>query len=171
MERAEQGSCDGAGPLPEPGKSLASLARPVAEHARPLLAASRAILLSVTMMREHRTPVSMCWNGPAAPISLRSVLGLQERDSQKWLTAFETAGQLLLANLAQRWPSYAVPPAIGIVTDGSRVVFSPEHPSPLSHDWLALHQSGLCIVTTLLPPSGLDMWALLTAPVRNQHVH
>jgi hypothetical protein len=150
---------------------LTILARPVAASARPLLAASHAQLLSLTTTSEHATPVMMCWNGPVAAVALQSAIDLQDPGVARHIAAFAACGQRLLVELARRWPSYAVPPAIGIVTDGGGVVFSADHPSPLSPDWLARHQAGLCVPTKLLPFSGASAWSLLTAPRADRWLH
>ncbi|MFM9977352.1 MAG: hypothetical protein ACKVOP_04815 [Sphingomonadaceae bacterium] len=150
---------------------LQALARPVAAQARPLLAASNAMLLSFTVIRGQPSPIVRCWNGPAEAVSLRFALGPAGRHVRRSLASVEIAAARLIAELARRWPSYAAPPALGIVTDGGGVVLSSDHPSPLRQDWLALHQQGLCTPTTLLPFAANGAWMLLTASAGNARVH
>jgi len=151
---------------------LAAFARQVAAHAVPLLAASNARLLSLTIeSRQRAIPVTMCWNGAAQPVCFRSALLCDEVTVRRARAGFEQAGKRLLMELVCRWPTNAVPPAIGIVTDGGGVVFSSDHPSPLCPDWLALHQAGRCAPTTLRAFADAGAWLRLTAPVGDHRIH
>lgn len=150
---------------------LADLARPVAAEGRRLLHASSAVLLSVTLLRGRTVPITVGWSGAIDPLSLRGMLDLGDAAVRQALAAFEHAGARLIAELARRWPANAVPPAIGVVTDGGGVVFSPDLPSPLMPDWLALQQGGGAAAATLLPFSEIGAWALLTAPVAQHRLH
>lgn len=151
---------------------LADLARPVAASARILLAANRAALLSLTMLlRQDDGLVAMCWHGPLVQIGLAATLDLNRPVLRRAGADFETAGARLIEHVARRWPPNAVPPAIGIVTDGEGLAFSPDHPSPLAPDWLALHRARRCTPTELLAFGDRGGWALLTAEVAHRRVH
>lgn len=158
--------------MPASDECITDDARLVAAHALPLLAKSNAQLLSLTIRtRELARPIAMCWTGTTEPISLPSVLALDQTDIRRALYIFEQAGERLLASLVRRWPANAAPPAIGIVTDGSGVVFSSDHPSPLYPNWLALHQGGMCTPTTLLAFSRNGAWASLSERVETHRLH
>ena len=47
------------------------------------------------------------------------------------------AADILFNELELRWPDYASPTRMGLVTDGCSVAFSPDHPWPLAPDWLS----------------------------------
>ncbi len=155
--------------LPHIEPQLTAAARQLTAHARPVLAASHAWLLSLTVStRTPGAPVAMGWTDMGQPIGLRPLLADKARLVQESLAEFEVAGERLLAHLAQRWPVNAVPPAIGVVTDGEGVFFSSDYPSPLHPDWLALHQAGLCVPAMVLAfPIGGN-WAQLMEYGRNR---
>jgi hypothetical protein len=148
------------------------VAHAVARHARPLLRAGRAQLLSLTIPCDRRSPpVAMCWAGASQPVALRATLALGDVAVRDTLLRFEGAGRRLLVMLIRRWPANAAPPMIGIVTDGGGVLFSSDHPSPLRPDWLALHQAGLCAPTALRAFSEAGGWARMTGRVADQRLH
>ncbi len=171
MELAEPGLTEDLGLLAPVETSLTKLAIPIATHAQDLLRVSPAIFLSLTMVRGQISPVTMCWIGPPEPVAAQSVLDVAQPDIVASLAGFQNAGRRLIAELARRWPRYAVPPAIGVVTDGSGVVFSSEHPSPLIPGWLALHQLGFCVPTVILEFSSHGAWEKLTAPIPRHRIH
>lgn len=151
--------------------ALADVAAVVAFHARPLLRANRAILLNTTTDTGDpaRLLTTHFWttNGTLAqaqPFDRRDPLRLS-------LAALQAGAKVLLGEMIRRWPAYAVPPVVGIFTDGGGVAFSSEHPSPLSPDWLTCHQSGRCPTTTFLPFAPNGAWSYLIGPVANNFVH
>ena len=157
--------------LPGMNPSLVRIARRLARHARPLLLANEALLLSMTTgTQDDRALLSTCfWDAsctlaPPPPMLRYGAL-------QRHLAALETAAHILLVDLIGRWPANAIPPALGILTDGGGVAFSSDHPSPLSPDWLAHHQAGLCPTTTLLPFSPNSAWTRLMAPTIATGLH
>ncbi len=151
---------------------LAEAAARVALSARPLLAASSGELLTLTApIRPVGTLATMFWNGQSPLLPLHPVIALLDDSMQQALGLFENAGRQLLEELVRRWPANALPPAIGVVTDGTGVGFSSDHPSPMWPDWLALHLSGACAAISLLPFSPVGAWARLTAPVSNRRLH
>jgi len=157
--------------LPGAPIALVRIAERLALHARPVLNANKAILLNATITGQGDNAVlttsawdTDCLPAPLAHISPGNPLGYS-------LAALEDAARVLLAELARRWPVNALPPALGIFTDGGGVAFSSDNPSPISPDWLARHQSGLCPTTTLLPFAANSLWAHLVAPPASEVLH
>jgi hypothetical protein len=157
--------------LPGAPIAVVRIAERLALHARPVLAANQAILLNATITGrgDSASLTTSAWDArclpaPLAPIAAGDPLG-------RSLAALEDAACVLLAELARRWPVNALPPAIGIFTDGGGVAFSSDNPSPLSPDWLARHQSGLCPTTALLPFAANSLWAHLVAPPASEVLH
>ncbi|MEG3144387.1 hypothetical protein U1839_06935 [Sphingomonas sp. RT2P30] len=160
------------GTLPGVETSLADPASKLALGARPLLSASRGVLMTLTAPTSPRgAPITtMYWNGSGALLPLPAWM-LSDDVSRRSLTRFEQAGRLVLDQLVRRWPANALPPAIGVVTDGTGVGFSSDHPSPMWPDWLTLHLTGTCPTTSLLPFSPAGTWARLTAPDVDRRLH
>lgn len=175
MNSGKAKSVIGGAPIPPPRTlpgmdlSLARIATQVARHARPLLLANYATLLTITIdTRDEQAPLWIgFWDlrGTLAPLPMRP------GKAKKAFAALEAAASILLADLIQRWPANAVPPAVGIFTDGGGVAFSSDYPSPLSSNWLAHHQAGLCPTTTLVPFHPNGAWSRLIAPTLEPLIH
>ena len=150
--------------LPGMDASLERIATRLARHARPLLLANHALLLTITCStQDDRARLSThFWDARCALALIPPMAG--SGALQRQVAALEAAASVLLANLICRWPANAVPPIVGIYTDGGGIAFSSDHPSPLSLNWLAKHQAGLCTTTTLLPFNPNGGWLRLTAP-------
>ena len=149
---------------------MVRIAEGFAANAGPLLMASQSMLLTLTMTIDPNGPTSTVhyWNSHGHLLPLVSTVDNALRHS---LIAFEQSGRTLLGDLLQRWPVNARPPALGIVTDGSGVAFSSDHPSPMHADWLAMHMGGRRTTINLLPFSSNSYWARLIAPIRSQRIH
>jgi hypothetical protein len=159
-------------PLPGIAPALAASARDMARLAIPLLSASHAVLLSVTVATKDgsASPATLSWDGRCPASTL--LPGIAPDDVLlSTLRAFETSGRILLTELIRRWPPNALPTAIGIVTDGSGVAFSADHPAPLSHAWLTRHLTGMYPMTTLTPFSPCGIWGRLTASATSSAIH
>lgn len=153
---------------------MAGIAQRFVENAGPLLIASRSLLITLTMKVDPTRPNNVrayYWNGKGHLRALMPALRYMDRSLGRSLTAFEGAGSMLLDDLLQRWPVNACPPAIGIVTDGSGVAFSRDHPSPMHADWLTMHLGGRRKTIDLLPCSPDGYWARLIAPIKSQGIH
>ncbi len=157
--------------LPGAPTALVRIAERLALHARPVLAANSAILLSATLTGtdDRSRLTTSAWDGSCRVVDLAPI---SSGDPLSWsLAALEDAAVVLLAEIARRWPVNALPPALGIFTDGGGVAFSSDNPSPLSPGWLARHQSGLCPTTCLLPFAANSVWANLVAPPASEVLH
>lgn len=140
----------GATFLPGRDAPLAWHALEVAELAGWLLASCDAPLLSITYNAEDPAaePLVTPWpndlaaspNGPADPCRYPTVLA-----------ALRRAALPLLEALRARWPDYARPARIGVVTDGSGVVFSANEPWPLAPDWLGRQVRASGTLMQILP--------------------
>lgn len=157
--------------LPGMDLSLARVATRLARHAGPLLQANHALLLTMTRdTQDDRAPLTTrFWDARCTLLSLPPLV--RGGALQRQCARLEAAASVLLADLICRWPANAIPPAVGIVTDGDGVAFSSDHPSPLSPDWLAHHQAGLCPATTVLPFSPNSAWSRLIAPHEATLIH
>lgn len=157
--------------LPGMGLSLARVAARFARHARPLLRANDAFLLTMTTETQYDgAPLwTGFWDARCTLAPLPAITG--GRTAPDNLAALESAAAILLADVICRWPTNAVPPVVGIFTDGGGVAFSSDHPSPLSPDWLALHRAGLCPTTTLLPFRPTSAWSRFVTPISDAWIH
>lgn len=75
--------------------------------------------------------------------------------------AVEPAAVTFLALLARRWPPNAIPEEFGVVIDGTGIVYSPTHPSPLADGWIAAHIDGAGRCVSVLNPSPTGPWSLI----------
>ena len=75
----------------------------------------------------------------------------------------------LLAALAQSWPPDWVPDHLGILTDGSGIVFCPELPSPEAEDWPERVVSNDVSAVDLLPFVPGSPWSKLNAAISHSH--
>jgi hypothetical protein len=67
----------------------------------------------------------------------------------------------LLDRLCLRWPSYAVPRRLAVVTDGVGLGFAPEDPWPLGPGWLARQGQGTHGFTDLIFFDPQSAWSLM----------
>jgi hypothetical protein len=69
----------------------------------------------------------------------------------------------LFTLLQDRWPAYAQPRRLGVVTDGTGVGFSPDDPWPLREGWLSHQILAKTQFTPILPFDTMGSWSMLTA--------
>jgi len=167
-----------ARPLPRPNQRLSRYAAHVAACARPLIGlAGPDATIGVT------SEMSRCgddllrltwWDGAMTQIAEVVALSSAFRPEDTSIGALQRAGDALLGYLAGRWPAEASPPALGVVTDGYGVAFSPRFPSPRAPGWLAMHGGGLARPLTIVPfPAlgGSPFSALELEPVEPATLH
>ncbi len=133
-----------------------------------LLSHFQAPLLSVSTRRSARCMRTrlVLW---ADDFSIGDDIKQRASDSQmlrEARIALQDHGRALYRELARRWPANAVPPAIGVVTDGTGMAISSSHPSALSHAWLTEHLANIAPVCVLLPFRAQGPWALLSRSKR-----
>lgn len=168
-----RGAAGGEANLPDSDPALWEIARTLADHAAALLLSNRSALLTLTLTFATTTGTDRerldiaCWSGRTTVSAPWSSLTPKGGRDDHLLAALERSGRRLLAELLPRWPANTRPPAIGIVTDGHGVAFSPDHPSPKGIGWLGWHIGGASATTTLLPFAPTSCWAGLIAPVAN----
>lgn len=174
---AAGGGTGGGACLPDGDRALAETARALAGHAAAVLLSNRSALLTLTLTFATTTGTDRsrldiaCWSGLTTVSSPWLPLSGEGGRDDPVLTALERSGRRLIADLLPRWPANTRPPAIGIVTDGHGVAFSPDHPSPIGTGWLGWHLGGACATTTLLPFAPTSCWTGLIAPVESQRLN
>ena len=157
--------------MPDLERALGSIAATVAIHARTVLHTNDAILLGLTASTQNPAAAlsPSLWDAQCGCREIRSPIG-PGAAAPSW-AALETAARRVLVELIRRWPANALPPALGLFTDGSGVAFSSDHPSPLAPGWLARHQAGSCPTTILHPFGPNAAWTLLMAPSTGGRPH
>ena len=107
-------------------------------------------------------------NCSAVPISLH--LGPElalartiaaEARNRALFAKLSSAADALFADLATRWPSYAAPPLVGLVTDGTGLALSPDDPWPLCSGWLQRQQRGAASLIEIVPFDPAGAWPRL----------
>lgn len=154
-------------PIP-PNRRLTRLAEHVALAARPLLSCDRTMFLGIVRegaalrlfwWRQDLTPRGQWLATPGAKDMARDGANRAGNPSM----GIENAAHALLDWLSGRWPVGAEPAALGIITDGSGVAFSPDHPSPLEPGWLLRHACGADRLREIVPLSPHGPCALFVA--------
>ena len=127
--------------------------------ARQLLRRIRAPLLTIATFRGDPAVRLFPWTQ-----SLEPGAALDMREAAFWpeMEALVEAGFEALRQVALRWPGYALPPVIGLVTDGSGLAVSGENPSGLTTRWL-LDQIEFASPASIIIPFAPDgLWSLLS---------
>lgn len=144
--------------LPGRDVALAWRALETAELALWLLASCNARLLCVAIDpgEANARPVIVPWHGRS---TLGPRLSTEMAAFPPVLAALERAALGLFEALRTRWPPYAVPRRVGVVTDGTGVAFSADEPWPLAPGWLARQGRGGGL-TQILPFASPGTWVL-----------
>jgi hypothetical protein len=77
------------------------------------------------------------------------------------LAPLHEAGAEALRQVSLRWPAYAVPSVVGLVTDGTGIAVSGEHPSGLTSSWLIDQIEQRSAASIILPFDPNGVWALV----------
>jgi hypothetical protein len=154
------------GALPGTDKELARAAVEIVELGAWLLAACNAPLLCVALTPVERagehwlTP----WDGATGPdVKLARNLCSSSSPYRTLVAKLDRAAAELFALLQDRWPAYAQPPRLGVVTDGTGIGFSPDDPWPLRAGWLSHQILAQTQFTPILPFDARGSWSTLTA--------
>lgn len=138
------------GRLAQPNCRLTALAERVARLADALLPRAGGILLALAIgadgaLRMHwwSARFGTCAEITAVPAAFAPA------DSPEG--ALQRTAAELIGYLAGRWPANCAPATLGVITDGTGVAFSPEHPSPLDAGWLLRHCQSGAALTEILP--------------------
>lgn len=91
-------------------------------------------------------------------------VGLRSGEAGRPIAQLKIAAAALFKELSPRWPAYAPPSQLGVITDGHGLGFSPQDPWPLAPDWLARQVQGQSSLTEIIPFGLRGHWRMLTRP-------
>lgn len=160
--------------LPAPDPALARHAADLAELGAWLLASCDAPLLCVALDPDRRrTPRSVVpWGRSLTPSEdFARLFQTPSHPCRSVVTGLERTADALFRLLVPRWPPFAPPRGLGVITDGTGVAFSPDDPCPLAPGWLARQMRGGGSLTVILPFAPHGCWAALTCPPSDRSVH
>ncbi|MBO9713525.1 hypothetical protein [Sphingomonas sp.] len=150
----------GSLPAPRPNRRLTALAKAVAERSRPLLPARAGLILGIEAGPGDQIEL-IWWRRDFREAARISAFPEGFCDAETDEGALQRAGSELLAYLGWRWP--APPSRLGVVTDGTGVVFAPDHPAPSAANWLLRHAGGSGRLYAILPLNPVGTCAVLQA--------
>ncbi len=154
------------GALPGTDIELAGVAVEIVELGAWLLAACNAPLLCVALTPAERTGEHWLtpWDGATGPdLKLARNLCSPSSPYRTLVAKLDRAASGLFTLLQDRWPAYAQPRRLGVVTDGTGVGFSPDDPWPLRAGWLSHQIIAKTQFTPILPFDTMGSWSMLTA--------
>ena len=128
--------------------------------AQALMADLGAPLLSIVTDRRTGEVELLPWSRSfevGAPIQHEA---LERPEAAAAALELKARAPIVARHLARRWPANAVPPRIGVVTDGTGVAVSPGHPAALTSAWLSDHAARRAPADALLPFRASGPWAL-----------
>ncbi|MBB5710789.1 hypothetical protein [Sphingomonas xinjiangensis] len=149
-------------PMPRPNRHLTAMAKAVARLARPLLPDESGLLMglelnasdSLRLIWWKRDDLSVVAQINAQPE------GFCPADTEEG--ALQEAAFDLLEYLGGRWPN--PPETLGVITDGTGVAFSSDHPQPSASGWLMRHVGGAAPLLAIVPLDSQGSCALLACP-------
>jgi hypothetical protein len=139
--------------------ALIEAARELLAPVRSLLARQRSPLLTLCQARGDSAVRLFGWTERLEPGEEILAGGASAETVH---AAIRAAGARALRQVALRWPPYAPPPAIGLVTDGTGLAISGEHPCGLSRQWLIDQLGQGAPASIILPFDESGVWALLS---------
>ncbi|TFI57095.1 hypothetical protein E2493_16830 [Sphingomonas parva] len=139
-----------------------------------LLAGQRMLAPAAALLARLQAPlltVSRCSADAEATVRLSSWTrflepGEEIGDAGGALAELREAGAEALREVARRWPPYATPPIIGLVTDGIGLAVSGEHPSGLSRNWLLDQIERRSSASIIIPFGTSGVWSLLASDMQ-----
>lgn len=154
--------------MPRPNRRLTALAREAARCALPLLPEGAGLFLGLEI--DAAGLLRLIWwrsddFGVVAEISATPE-AFCPADTDEG--ALQEAATELLDYLAGRWP--APPSGYGVITDGTGVAFTPDHPAPSASGWLLRQATGSAPLLAIVPLDPAGPCALLAPrPQRSFH--
>jgi hypothetical protein len=156
------GTVIGWTPMPRPNRQLTAKAEAVARLARPLLADGSGSLMGLELDSCDSLRI-IWWRGDdfseVAQINACPE-GFCPEDTHEG--ALQEAAFELLEYLGGRWPN--PPVAVGVITDGTGVAFTPDHPQPSAPGWLLRHVGGTAPLLAIVPLDPQGPCAILARP-------
>ena len=148
--------------LPHIPAEIIALSRGIAGQAKLLLSLSNATTFSVS--RHQRKGLrSALWNARFSPDPDMMETCLSHPIGARALQDLESGAAALIDHLAGRWPVTHIPIALGFVSDGTGVAFSPDDPCPARPGWLLSQLSGDTGLTAVIPFARAHPWATIHA--------
>jgi hypothetical protein len=119
--------------LPAPDGELIRLARAVAAASAMLISPGMPELVGMSAKRRGSARVGTC----DARFELHACRSTPSHPLSATLNGLRRDAAALVAMLRPRWPDYARPATLGLVSDGVGVAFSPDDPDPFAPGWVA----------------------------------
>lgn len=148
--------------MPRPNRHLTALAQNVARLARPLLPVGSGLMMGLELDSSAELRV-IWWRSDDLSVVAEINAGPEgfcPEDTEEG--ALQEAGAELLHYLGGRWPN--PPHVLGVITDGTGVAFTPDHPSPSAPGWLLRHVGGANPLLAIVPLDPAGPCALLARP-------
>ncbi|HEY0044536.1 MAG TPA: hypothetical protein VGB62_08305 [Allosphingosinicella sp.] len=139
-------------------------AHAILPHAARLIAAIGGGLVTIAGKPGGGAVCLHPWTRALEPGEELAGASLANQEAKQAALAIRDEGKALLAAVAKRWPPNAVPPVVGVVTDGTGLAISGAHPSALNAAWLSDHLTGAAPVFEIVPFYNYGLWRLITAP-------
>ena len=155
LEEAEQDTLLRASAEPDLLRSGRAMIVPAGQ----LLRRIRAPLLTIATFRGDPAVRLFPWTRTLGP---GDALDLSEAAFWPEIEPLVEAGSEALRQVALRWPGYALPPVIGLVTDGSGLAVSGENPSGLTSRWLLDQIEFAAPASIIIPFASNGLWSLLS---------
>lgn len=147
-----------ATPLPLPEPELLRCAEDIARIGVAALALLDASVLCICDDGPGQRPIVVPFSCSFEPMP---ALTSSPPGSDLDLASLQHAARALLKRLRLRWPAYATPGRLGVVTDGTGLGFAPDDPSPLASEWIARQALGRTGFTEIKPFDPRSAWSML----------
>jgi hypothetical protein len=155
--------------LPMLSDQIEQTGRELVVHAASLLRPTNVRLISLTVHAAEPAKVAMTpWSCTYVPDAALASHLVHNRETEATLDALQSAALILLAELIRRWPTFAVPPAVGIITDGTGIAFSAKAPCSLAVGWLDQQCGEASTISTIVPFSVGGHWSRLVPASNNR---